>query len=45
MIHAFADFPASGSLHEGWWLPSRDYAALWNNYALNAKGKLADPGK
>jgi len=44
-IHPYTSFPASGKRSEGWWLPSRDYATLWNNYALNAKGTVAAPVK
>ena len=38
VIHAFADFPSAGNRRDAWWLPGRDYAARWNDYALNAKG-------
>lgn len=44
-IHPYASFPATGKRSEGWWLPTRDYATLWNNYALNAKGTLTPSAK
>jgi hypothetical protein len=44
-IHSDADYPSGGNRREGWWLPSRDYAVLWNNYALNAKGTVVAPAK
>ena len=30
---------------QGWWLPTREYVAAWNAYALNAKGTVAAPDK
>lgn len=27
---------------EGWWMPTREYAVLWNGYALNGKGTVAE---
>jgi hypothetical protein len=44
-IHDYADYPSGGNRRDGWWLPAREYAILWNNYALNAKGTMVAPVK
>ena len=45
VVQAYADAPAGASRRAGWWLPTREYAVLWNGYALNAKGTVAAPAK
>ena len=44
-LHTYAGYPAGGNRRDAWWLPSRDYALLWNGYALNAKGTMVAPAK
>jgi len=44
-VHAYADFPGGENRRDAWWLPSREYALLWNGYALNAKGTVVAPAK
>lgn len=41
--HPVAAYPAGRDPRQGWWLPTRDYAVLWNDYALNARGTVAPP--
>jgi hypothetical protein len=42
-VYPYASYPAGKDPRQGWWLPARDYAAMWNGYALNAKGTLSAP--
>ena len=44
-VQACAADPAAANRRDGWWLPGRDYAVLWNDYALNAKGTVAAAAK
>jgi hypothetical protein len=43
-VHAADRYPAGKDPRRGWWLPAREYAELWNAYALNAKGTVAARG-
>ena len=43
-IYAYSDYPDKRQ-REGWWLPTWDYAGMWNAYALNAKGEMVAPKK
>jgi hypothetical protein len=44
-VHTYADYPAGANRRDAWWLPSQEYALLWNGYALNAKGSMVAPAK
>lgn len=39
-VHSCSHDPAGRNPRQGWWLPTRDYAVEWNQYALNAKGTV-----
>ncbi len=39
-VLTYAGYPKEKNPRDGWWLPTREYAGLWNGYALNAKGTL-----
>lgn len=45
LVHSATDYPAGGNRQAAWWLPSQEYAVLWNGYALNAKGTVVAPAK
>ena len=40
-VYAANRYPAGKDPRRGWWLPTREYAQLWNAYAGNAKGTVA----
>jgi len=42
-VYAADRYPAGKDPRQGWWLPTREYAEVWNAYALNAKGTVAAP--
>gem|GEM_PF-1610885 len=44
-VQSYADYPAGANRRDGWWLPTRKYAVLWNGYALNARGTVVGPAK
>ena len=44
-VLTYAGYPPGKNRRDGWWLPTREYAAMWNDYALNAKGSLVAPAK
>jgi len=41
-VATYSGLPAGTNPRQGWWLPTRDYAVMWNGYALNAKGTVAE---
>lgn len=44
-VYACAAYPKGLDPRQGWWLPTREYAELWNGYALNAKGTVVAPAR
>ena len=44
-VQRYVDYPAGKNRRAGWWLPTSEYAVLWNGYALNAKGTVVGPVK
>ena len=39
-VYPWDRYPAGKDPRRGWWLPTREYAELWNGYARNAKGTV-----
>ncbi len=44
-MYDISNYPKANTPREAWWLPTREYASMWNDYALNAKGTMAAPAK
>ena len=42
-VHPLEHYTAGKDPRRGWWLPTREYAELWNAYARNAKGTVVAP--
>ncbi|MDA1044148.1 MAG: hypothetical protein O3C57_02880 [Verrucomicrobia bacterium] len=44
-VFAYADGALGSDRREGWWLPTREYAVMWKDYARNEKGVVVEAGK